>query len=467
MRILGQKSDAQGTASNDGAEAMTVGRYLKSQREQRGEDAAQVADMLRIHRSYLQAIEESDIEKLPGPTYAVGFVRAYAEYLGLDGAQVADRFKEEGKVKASRTPLVLPSPLPEGRIPSGAILLVAVILLVVAYGGWVFVSSSNDEIAGMVPSLPERLASLVGNEEAETPTPGKPEREEPAAATETTPVPVAVKAAAPAPEVKSLIPPAENEKAAVAKARPAVTPQTTTETEAASPEVTKPASTENASDTPKVASAPGMDKADDSKPETSTEMASSDSTTSEQTPDVKRAKTATADTAITEKVATAARASSSTIAQPVVSETAKPAVTDDLNAAAAKSEETVQSAATTAAAMKTGEGAAEGQAAENEDGTRVYGDPDGGSRVVIRAAEDSWVEVRDGEGELLLTRVLREGDRYHVPNLASLTLVTGNAGALKFTVDGEEVADIGGPGTVRRNVRLDPQALKDGTAHTR
>ena len=147
MWTPGQKSDAQGTASNDGAEAMTVGRYLKSQREQRGEDAAQVADMLRIHRSYLQAIEESDIEKLPGPTYAVGFVRAYAEYLGLDGAQVADRFKEEGKVKASRTPLVLPSPLPEGRIPSGAILLVAVILLVVAYGGWVFVSSSNDEIA--------------------------------------------------------------------------------------------------------------------------------------------------------------------------------------------------------------------------------------------------------------------------------------------------------------------------------
>ena len=457
MWTPGQKSDAQVTASNDGAEAMTVGRYLKSQREERGEDVAQVADMLRIHRSYLQAIEESDIEKLPGPTYAVGFVRAYAEHLGLDGAQVAERFKEEGKVQASRTPLVLPSPLPEGRIPSGTILLVAVILLAVAYGGWVFVSSSNDEVAGTVPSLPERLASLVGSDEAETPTPAKPEREEPAAATETTPVPVAVKAAAPAPEEKSPTPPAENEKAAVAEAKPVVTPETTTETEAASPEVTKPTSTENASDTPKVASAPGMDKADDSKPETSTESASSDSTTSEQTPDAKTAATATADTTTTEKVATAAtdaaaRASSSTIAQPVVSETAKPAMTDDLNAAAA---------------MATGEGAAKGQAAENEDGTRVYGDPDGGSRVVIRAAEDSWVEVRDGEGELLLTRVLREGDRYHVPNRAGLTLVTGNAGALKFSVDGDEVADIGRPGTVRRNVRLDPQALKDGTAHTR
>ena len=472
MRTPGQKSDAQGTASNDGAEAMTVGRYLKSQREERGEDVGQVADMLRIHRSYLQAIEESDIEKLPGPTYAVGFVRAYAEHLGLDGAQVAERFKEEGKVQASRTPLVLPSPLPEGRIPSGAILLVAVVLLAVAYGGWVFVSSSNNEIAGMVPSLPERLASLVGSDEAETPTPAKPEREEPAAATETTPTPAAVKAAAPAPEEKSPSPPAENEKAAVAEAKPVVTPETTTETETASPEATKPASTENASDTPQIASTPGTENTDDSKPETSTESASSDSTTSAQTPDAKPAETATADTTTTEKVAAAATdaaasASSSTIAQPVVSETAKPAATDDLNAAAAKVEETVQSAATTAAATATGEDAAEGQAAENEDETRVYGDPDGGSRVVIRAAEDSWVEVRDGEGELLLTRVLREGDRYHVPDRAGLTLVTGNAGALKFSVDGDEVADIGPPGTVRRNVRLDPQALKDGTAHTR
>ena len=401
MSVLGQKSDAQGTVSNDGAEAMTVGRYLKSRREERGEGRAQVANMLRIHRSYLQAIEESDIEKLPGPTYAVGFVRAYAEHLGLDGAQVAERFKEEGKVQASRTPLVLPSPLPEGRIPSGAILLVAVVALAVAYGGWVFVSSSNDEISGMVPSLPERLAALVGSDVAETPTPAKLEREGPAVVRETTPVPVAVKAAAPAPEEKSPTSPAKNEKAAVAEVKPAITPETTTE---------------------KVAT-----------------------------------------------VATdaAARASSSTIAQPVTSETAKPAVTDDLNAAAVKIEETVQSAATTAAAMATDEGVAEGQAAENEDGTRVYGDPDGGSRVVIRAVEDSWVEVRDSEGKLLLTRVLREGDRYHVPIRAGLTLVTGNAGALKFSVDGDEVADIGPPGTVRRNVRLDPQALKDGTAHTR
>jgi cytoskeleton protein RodZ len=106
---------------------------------------------------------------------------------------------------------------------------------------------------------------------------------------------------------------------------------------------------------------------------------------------------------------------------------------------------------------------AEGQLIEGDDRKRVYG----GSRVVIRASEDSWVEIRNGSGELLLTRVLREGENYHVPNQSGLTLVTGNAGALKFSVDGEDVSDIGPPGTVRRNVLLDPQALKNGLAHSR
>ena len=63
------------------------------------------------------------------PTYAVGFVRAYAEYLGLDGAQVADRFKEEGKVKASRTPL---SPSPSRR----AVYRVAPFCWLLSYCWW-------------------------------------------------------------------------------------------------------------------------------------------------------------------------------------------------------------------------------------------------------------------------------------------------------------------------------------------
>ncbi len=73
--------------------------------------------------------------------------------------------------------------------------------------------------------------------------------------------------------------------------------------------------------------------------------------------------------------------------------------------------------------------------------------------------------MRDGVNRrLLVTRLLRAGDSYRVPNQPGLTLLTGNAGALDIMVDGEPVPPIGGEGTVRRNVALDAERLLDGTA---
>ena len=65
-------------------------------------------------------------------------------------------------------------------------------------------------------------------------------------------------------------------------------------------------------------------------------------------------------------------------------------------------------------------------------------------------------------GELLLTRILRVGDRYLAPAREDLILMTGNAGALEITVDGVQIAPLGPVGTVRRNVSLAPDRLLAG-----
>ena len=65
---------------------------------------------------------------------------------------------------------------------------------------------------------------------------------------------------------------------------------------------------------------------------------------------------------------------------------------------------------------------------------------------------------------LLVTRLLRAGDTYVVPDQPGLTLLTGNAGALEILVDGEAVEPIGEEGAVRRNVVLDAEKLLGGTA---
>src|SRR3546814_7028276 len=84
------------------------------------------------------------------------------------------------------------------------------------------------------------------------------------------------------------------------------------------------------------------------------------------------------------------------------------------------------------------------------------------ARIVLRAHQDAWVQVRDREGNLLLTRVLRVGDSYQVPNQADLTLLTGNAGGLEISVDGNPLPALGPVGAVRRNIPLDPAALLGG-----
>src|ERR1700743_625015 len=64
----------------------TVGQDLRTARQRRGDDLATVSKALKIRKDHLEALEEDRIEHLPGRAYAVGFVRTYAEYLGLDQA---------------------------------------------------------------------------------------------------------------------------------------------------------------------------------------------------------------------------------------------------------------------------------------------------------------------------------------------------------------------------------------------
>src|ERR1700691_3682921 len=71
----------------------TVGQDLRAARLRRGDDLATVSRALKIRKDHLDALEEDRFEALPGRTYAVGFVRSYSDYLGLDPVQCVGRFK--------------------------------------------------------------------------------------------------------------------------------------------------------------------------------------------------------------------------------------------------------------------------------------------------------------------------------------------------------------------------------------
>lgn len=82
------------------------------------------------------------------------------------------------------------------------------------------------------------------------------------------------------------------------------------------------------------------------------------------------------------------------------------------------------------------------------------------ARMVLRLKTDAWVQVRDAKGPILLNRVLHAGETWSVPTGAKLLLTTGNAGGTEVLTDGVAGPVLGAVGTVKRDVPLDPDALK-------
>ncbi|WP_018133386.1 helix-turn-helix domain-containing protein [Effusibacillus pohliae] len=65
-----------------------LGRILQTERERQNLTLDDIQDRTKIRKRYLQAIEEGDLSVLPGLVYARGFIKNYAEQLGLDGQEL-------------------------------------------------------------------------------------------------------------------------------------------------------------------------------------------------------------------------------------------------------------------------------------------------------------------------------------------------------------------------------------------
>jgi Helix-turn-helix domain/Domain of unknown function (DUF4115) len=75
--------------------AQTLGQLLRQERELRDIPLDQIEQATRIRSAQLRAIEDDRLEALPAEAYARGFVRTYAEYLGLNGDDVVAIFNEQ------------------------------------------------------------------------------------------------------------------------------------------------------------------------------------------------------------------------------------------------------------------------------------------------------------------------------------------------------------------------------------
>lgn len=152
-----------------------IGELLRARREQLELDLDPIGEALRIRPSYLAALEQGRIEELPGPAYAMGFVRAYANHLGLDGDRVLARYKADTADVHARPDLALPVPLGERSLPGGPILLVGLILALCGYGTWYYLSTDDrarpERVAAVPAELRDPAATMATAPPIAAPTP--------------------------------------------------------------------------------------------------------------------------------------------------------------------------------------------------------------------------------------------------------------------------------------------------------
>ena len=144
------------TSAPDFHTDMPVGEILRRTRTHYGLNLQQVEQILRIRASNLEALETGDVSQLPGRVYAIGFVRAYAEYLGLDGDKMVHLFKQQSVGDKKKIDLSFPVPADETKVPNLYIIGSSLAGLIVLLGFIVFmIFPDKDEKT--IPPVPESL----------------------------------------------------------------------------------------------------------------------------------------------------------------------------------------------------------------------------------------------------------------------------------------------------------------------
>lgn len=325
-----------------------VGNDLRAARERLGWTLPAISEKLRIRLPFLEAIEDGRINELPGNAYAVGFLRMYASALGLDADEISRRFRAEAADVNRKTELTFPAPVPERGVPAGAVVLLGVVVVVLAYAGWYRFSGDRRPVAEQVQPVPDRLAPLV---------------------------PLVV--------------------------------------------VQQPAPT-----TPPVSAPPHSPPGTLALP----------STVVPPSPPVPAGKTA--------------QPAPPPVPMPEPVVIAKPTIPTPILVP-------IPPVATPAAS-------APGLPAPATPATPPLPPQPDGTRIVLRAKAEAWVQINDNKGNVVLNRTFRAGETWPVPPKQVLFMTVGNAGGTELLVDGVVTPSLGGDGAVRRNLALDPDQVKEG-----
>ena len=133
-----------------------IGSSLREARLRQDLDFPELEERTKIRPKYLRALEDERFDQLPAPTYVRGFLRSYAEALGLDGQPFVDEYnsrftvgEDEPPLRARRVPVQRRERGPrESRIAAVALVAIAVATALVI-AAWKFGGPEGEKVPGL------------------------------------------------------------------------------------------------------------------------------------------------------------------------------------------------------------------------------------------------------------------------------------------------------------------------------
>ncbi len=142
-----------------------IGESLRARRRVLDLSIEDVTDGTHIRPEFLNAIETLDIERLPSVGYVLGYVRTYANFIGMDGADAVARYKADSAVPQNLGMRDRPHFVPKRRmrLPRGLIPALGVIGFAVMLGVWY---GGNNQTVASEPAVAP--VSTLSGEVSET-----------------------------------------------------------------------------------------------------------------------------------------------------------------------------------------------------------------------------------------------------------------------------------------------------------
>ena len=352
-----------------------IGTILREARVDAGVSLVEIAEMTRITKSHITALENNDFNKLPGMAYIPGFIRNYCKVVHIDPKPLIAAYKQTTNPERDKPVYKFPVQALVPKMAGSMVAMFVVVAGLAGYIGWNFMQEDTSPIAQTASLDDSRLNDVMRFDQTEAVEP-------------------------------EILNPEPAPTAAISEIQPELKKQRSEET--------APASIETADVAPEVEA-------------TATPAAQKVQATSQPGGILK----------IEEDTVPAGQAQQTAALE--LSDTDQPVTPASVNVDEAP-------------LSQNSETNLRGGAAQALQRNPM-------SEIVISASSTSWVEIAKANGEIVVSKLLRKGDKFVATADTNLFLSTGNAGGINLTMGGQQALRIGKTGEIVRDLALTRDSL--------